>query len=331
MDIYIKSFNRTYLLDRTIASIYHFLNGFNGKVVVLDDGTPNKYLYKIKEKYPSVIIKKSPFYLEKSEAILNNEVPVKLIPATFWRNEVLKGSERFILLEDDMWFTYKIDFSKFSNQINHSKMDMVKLIWLQNQTLISHNIITSTNYFNYTLPKVLTAKAQLFDAVFRTNKWKLGSIAMRLINHKEALLKYYQLYSVAGCVFSKAYYSACWKSDQQNVDELRQISQLLQSKSNFKVGNSVTEFVRTTCKTTASLISKDHLRASVDIFKINHLLNERWLHGDCYAITDFQNNISSKWIERIILEDADAQLLTEWEQWYDAFVLSYRKIGCEVS
>ena len=44
MDIYIKQFNRAYLLHRTIASIYHYLNDFDGRVVVLDDETKKKYL-----------------------------------------------------------------------------------------------------------------------------------------------------------------------------------------------------------------------------------------------------------------------------------------------
>lgn len=331
MDIYVKSFNRPYLLHRCIASIYHYLHGFNGTIVLLDDGTPQKYLDKIQQLYPEIKIKKSPFYDKKSEAILLNKVPEKIIPANFWREEVLKGSERFVLIEDDMWFTNHIDFIDFSNQINDMQMDMVKLIWLQNRALISNVITTSTPFFNHTKPKVLTQNALLFDAVFRTNKWKLGSIAMRLIDHKAALLTYYQLYSVAGCVFSKSYYETCWKNDQQKVDELQQISQLLRSKSTFKVGNSAHEFVRTSCKTAASLISKDHLGVSVDIFKINRLLNERWLQDDHYVITDFQNNISSQWIERIILEDAGEHLLNKWKQWYTAFVLSYRKIGCKVS
>ena len=128
MDIYIKSFNRPYLLHRCIASIYHYLQGFNGTLVVLDDGTPKKYLDKIQQLYPEIKIKKSPFYDQKSEAILSNKVPEKIIPANFWRDEVLKGSERFILIEDDMWFTNHIDFIDFSNQINDMQMDMVKQI-----------------------------------------------------------------------------------------------------------------------------------------------------------------------------------------------------------
>lgn len=83
MDIYIKSFNRAYLLHRTIASIYHYLNGFNGRIVVLDDGTPQRYLDKITELFPNIEIVKSPYYEQKSNDISLNKVPEKVIPANF--------------------------------------------------------------------------------------------------------------------------------------------------------------------------------------------------------------------------------------------------------
>src|SRR5690554_5584840 len=121
MDIYIKSFNRAYLLHRTIASIYHYLNNFNGRIVVLDDGTPQKYLDKIKQLFPEIEIIKSPYYEQKNESILRNEIPVKLIPAMFWKEEVLKGSEHFILLEDDMWFSVRVDFREIIKEVTEDR------------------------------------------------------------------------------------------------------------------------------------------------------------------------------------------------------------------
>lgn len=332
MDIYIKSFNRAYLLHRTIASIYHYLNNFNGRIVVLDDGTPQKYLDKINHLFPHVEIVKSPYYEQKSNDISLNKVPEKVIPANFWRDEVLRGSEYFILLEDDMWFTQPINYKNFVKDIYDLKMDMVKFMWLKNNVLISDGIIQTTEYFKLVDPKVLTKNYFLFDAFFRTNKWKLGSIAKRLFQHKEELLKYYQLYIVAGGIFSKRYYNACWKLDQNNVDELKQISQLLSSKIPFRTGNSNQEILKATYKTTATLISKDHLCATVDIFKINKFLNEEWLKGNSYDISDFEKDIPTEWMKKCIVNNdiLNTNLFAEWEIWYKAFSLSYKKIGCDV-
>ncbi|MEG0916223.1 MAG: hypothetical protein RSF68_04335 [Myroides sp.] len=331
MDVYIKSFNRAYLLHRTIASIYHYLNGFDGRIIVLDDGTPQKYLDKIVELFPDIQIIKSPYYEQKSKDVSLNEVPEKVIPADFWRDEVLKGSECFILLEDDMWFIQPINYKDFTKEVYDLKMDMIKFLWLKNNRLISDNVVQKTEYFNIVQPRVLTKNPFLFDAIFRTNKFKLGSLTIKLFNHKLELLKYYHLYMVAGGVFSKRYYQTCWKSNQNNVDELKQISQLLQSKINSNIGNSNTEILRTTLKTTATLISKENLGTTVDIFKINEILNEEWLVGNTYKIDDFNSDISTDWIKNCILKIINNKsLYSAWDKWYEAFRLSYRKIGSEI-
>lgn len=332
MDIYIKSFNRAYLLHRTIASIYHYLNDFNGRIVVLDDGTPQKYLDKIKWLFPEIEIIKSPYYEQKSKDILSQKVPKKIIPADFWRDEVLKGTEYFILLEDDMWFTQTINYINFSKDVYHSKMDMIKFRWLQNEKLISCNIINSSEYFKIVQPKILIKKAGLFDAVFRTNRLKLRSITRRILNINEELLKYYQLYIVAGGIFSKRYYETCWKSKQNKVDELQQISQLLRSKTTFNVGNTKEEILKATYKTTATLMAKENLGVTVDIFKINEILNNTWYLGNDYGVYNFEQNLPSVWMENHIesFSENGAILKKQWRQWYAAFKESYKNIGCNI-
>ena len=49
VNIFIKSFNRPYYLDRCLQSIENFVEG-DFWVKVLDDGTPEKYLKKIKNR-----------------------------------------------------------------------------------------------------------------------------------------------------------------------------------------------------------------------------------------------------------------------------------------
>ncbi len=59
MDILIKSFNRPYYLDRCIQSVKKFVVNSDYKIIVLEDGTPAKYLNKIIEKHPEVRLLKS--------------------------------------------------------------------------------------------------------------------------------------------------------------------------------------------------------------------------------------------------------------------------------
>ncbi|WCM42476.1 hypothetical protein MG290_02050 [Flavobacterium sp. CBA20B-1] len=327
MDVYIKSFNRPYLLHRTIASIYHFLQHFDARIVVLDDGTPQKYLDKIVNLFPEVEVVKSPYYNQKSAAISSNIVPEKVIPANFWRDEVLKGSEYFILLEDDMWFTTQINYKEFTKNVYDSKTDMIKFRWLKNSLLISENTVAENNYFNLVQPTVFTKNVFLFDAIFRTNFLKLGSITRRLVSFDNELLKYYQLYSVAGAVFSKRYYKVCWQQNQSAVDELNQIAQLLNSGISFNVGHSKQEILKATYKTTATLMSKENLGETVDIFLVNRILNEAWYHEKTYDIDAFSSDLPSAWIENNL---ADEALIVNWQNWYRVFKKSYTAIGCEI-
>lgn len=329
MDIYIKSFNRPYLLHRTIASIYQYLEGFDSQIVVLDDGTPQKYLDKIQQLFPKVNIKKSPYYQQKSNDLLLNKIPPKLIPANFWRDEVLKGSEYFILLEDDMWFTTLINYTNFTADVYENKMDMVKFIWLKNKQLISNRIIKRTKHFNIVSPKVLTKNRCIFDTVFKTNRLMLGSLIMKFVNHEKELLKYYHLYIVAGGVFSKRYYETAWRTSKDKVDELLQIKELLNFKNKLNVGNTAVEVIKATYKFTASSIHKDKFYEEFDVYKFNSILNMMWYNDEIYDVFDFNNDISNDWIKHCFKEYPDKYYI--WKKWYNDFKKSYENFGCSIS
>ena len=113
MEIFIKSFNRPYYLDRCLQSIENFVDG-DFVVKILDDGTPEKYLQKIKEKHPNVEILTSKNYQAKIIAIEENlktgkEIDGFTIPTDLWYNAAKNASEYFIMTEDDVWFTQKIN------------------------------------------------------------------------------------------------------------------------------------------------------------------------------------------------------------------------------
>src|SRR5690554_8006094 len=117
-------------------------------------------------------------------------------------------------------------------------MDMVKFLLLNNSLLISGNIVDSSKNICKVAPELFTKKAKLFEMIFRTNRFKAGGITRRFVDINKELLKYYQLYAVAGGLYSKRYYKACWNHHQDMIDELQQIQQLLQAKEQFCVGNT---------------------------------------------------------------------------------------------
>lgn len=330
MDLYIKSFNRAYLLHRTLESIRQNLIGFDGRIILLDDGTPELLLTELLKTYPNIEIRKSPDYSEKSQAILSNTTPKNVIPTVFWKEEVMKGTDCFILLEDDTWFSEPVDFQTLREEVKHMKMDMVKFMWLGNKKLISKNQTTTAKYVSQVVPELWTRNSVLFDSIFKTNRFK-GKLLFKLFyNFEEELFKYYQLYIVAGGVFSKRYYQTCWENSFDKVDELQQISQLLKSKEVYNVGNTVQEVLKTTIKTTSSLMAKEHLGSTVAVHKINQILNKAWLEGNRYPINDFKNDLPTTWIEKQLENHSEGgkSMIDEWRDWYKDFETSYQKIGC---
>ena len=136
MDILIKSFNRPYYLDRCLQSIYFNCTESDFKIIILDDGTPQKYLDKLQIKFPDISIQKSEFYDLKSEKCDLGLKPVTMeIPISLWITSVQKASEYFVLLEDDFWFTSKINLNKINEQAMIHNLAMLKLFWLPTQLL----------------------------------------------------------------------------------------------------------------------------------------------------------------------------------------------------
>jgi len=109
ISILIKSFFRPYLLDRCLYSIIKNVTG-DYHIVVLDDGTPDEYINKIKEKYPQIQIVNSFYRKEKIEKIEKHLSGDKKyydvrIPSSLWWDEINNSSDFLIFTEDDVWFT----------------------------------------------------------------------------------------------------------------------------------------------------------------------------------------------------------------------------------
>ena len=136
-DIFIKSFNRPFYLDRCIASIEKYVSG-DFRIKVLDDGTPEEYLNKIKNKYQNVEILLSDNYERKIKAIKENLLTGKSvngfeIPTRFWYDNVKKASNYVIVTEDDVWFTQPINVDDLQNQAKKFDINLLKLGWLGNE------------------------------------------------------------------------------------------------------------------------------------------------------------------------------------------------------
>ncbi|MEA5461285.1 glycosyltransferase family A protein [Arcicella sp. LKC2W] len=161
MNIYIKSFNRPFYLDRCIRSIKFNISNYTN-IIILDDGTLSKYIKKLEEIHPDVKWISSGADDNKFELLRNEqfeEIKRKYIePAEFWFNELLnENGDYFLLLEDDVWLVQSLNLELIKHNLINNNCVILKFWWnILEQPLESEKIIylpnnNEVNYFSSSL------------------------------------------------------------------------------------------------------------------------------------------------------------------------------------
>jgi len=336
MDILIKSFNRPYYLDRCIQSIY--LNSQNPefKIIVLDDGTPQKYLNKLLEKYPKIKIAKSDLYDEKAKAIENNTNVNSKIPIKLWVNEAKKASNYFVLIEDDFWFTAAFNLKKFRLNLEADKILMLKLCWLGNSKLLPKKSLPINYLYNSYSPDLYTENPFLFNLIFRFDRFKIRKIlTLFKIYSEERLVNYYTVYATSGAIFKKKYFVSLWKNHKKMVDEGLQLFNAVQyinkRKKNSFFGFANAEIMKTGFLSSATNQNKAYNNIAIDMFTFNKIINESWFIDDFDAMENYPNDLNSDKIITL-LEKSNTVLATfsEWQKWVQEFKNQYTSFGCKI-
>lgn len=337
MDILIKSFNRPYYLDRCIQSIVLNTQNSDYKIVVLDDGTPQKYLDKLLNKYPKIKILKSEFYTEKSIAIANeNNFESTKIPINLWIEAAQNATNFFLLIEDDFWFTKSFNLKKFRLNLEIDKIKMLKLCWLGNSKLLPENINSNNKIYSIYGPKLYTTKPLLFNFIFRLNILKSRKILSYFkIYNEERFLNYYTIYATSGAIFKKKYFLNLWKNHKKTVDEglqlLNAVKFINKKKKSSNFGFSNTELMKTGFLSSASNQNKAFKNVTIDLFAFNKIINEAWFNNDFDAMENFPNDLNAEKMEELLINSNNplAQA-SEWKKWVQAFKNQYIAFGCKI-
>ncbi len=332
MDIFIKSFNRVYYLDRCLHSITLFLKNFNGTIYILDDGTPTQYLETIKVKYPEVIILKSNNYRVKSELIeaRNYNLPQDL-PSQLWYESIKKSSDYCIVLEDDIWFTTEIDITQLEIDCKKECIGLLKLLWIGNKKVIGSKEIKVTNDIVIYQPNLQFKNPFLFSLIYAkyNSLWRKALTVLGLYS-REKEFNYYSIYSVAGAVFRKDYFLSIWKNSDEKVDEKKQLKNALGFSNSHRInfGRSKKEFAKT------GFVSSAFSKKNYSVFTIhdfNAILNQYWLENMNLFCKDLEFDLNENEIKKILKINQKSDLYIEqWEDWMFNFKEGYRKIGCTI-
>lgn len=335
MDIIIKSFNRPFYLDRCITSIYHSVSG-DFKIKVLDDGTPKKYLDKIREKYPEVEILLSDSYKNKIKAIEENIISGKPIngfeiPTKFWYESVKNSSEYVIVTEDDVWFTEPLNLDELTNDAKKFDIHLLKLGWLGNENERKDlNLNSISENLESAQPKDLLLMNKNLMTAFFHNQYKFFTILYKLkfvdnLTH----LKYWSLNSILMGFYKKEYWLEIWKNMNGKVDEKKQLINASvffkkhQKNANF-ISRLKTEAMKTTFQSSATN-SYHEYGFDFDVNQFNYLINEAWLKGDFDAMQNFPKDFSLDYFKNFVSEKIN---IPEFEKWVDKFRTQYENMGC---
>lgn len=337
-EILIKSFNRPYYLDRCIGSIYQYVTGFS-KIKVLDDGTPKRYLDKIRLKYPDVEILLSSQYAEKNRAIEENLVSGKeidgfRIPVKMWKDAVKNSTPFFIMTEDDVWFTGNLDLEAIQTIMLSKDTDLMKL---GNLGKIPDGQKISADRYDIIYPqlKLLTLPKKLAEAFFY-NRYKFFSLLYKLgVVDNATIGQYYDLVSILMGMYRKNYWLKLWESIEDKVDEKRQLMNAsLHYRKNrtnpFLVGVLQVEKMKTTFKSSATN-SYHKYGYDFDVNRFNYIINELWLSNKFDTEENFPDDFSDAYIISILNEYPHTKANPEeWKKWADHFKKQYRDLGCVV-
>lgn len=333
INIFIKSFNRPYYLERCVRSIYENIINTDYKIIILDDGTPQKYLNKITKDFPLVVIKKSELYTHKQEScLLGVEPDDKSIPINMWVDGIKESSDFFLLLEDDIWITKRIKLGYFVDLMKKNRGHLMKFYWLGNKNLIQNKKETVLDSTVLLEPNLFVKQPFLYKLIFyKFNKLKIRKTFKFLkIHTRKKDSAYYSIYSVASALYNKKYFLNLWENHSGVVEEKLQVFNALKYLKN----NKNISFFRTTEEVMATgfcsaATNRKYKNIEFNMFHLNKVINEVWLNNDFNCMENFPKDFSEAYIEGILKKNNSSDfMINNWKKWRAYFISSFESFGC---
>lgn len=333
MDIIIKSFNRPYYLERCIHSIYKFASGFE-KIVVIDDGTPVKYLDKLSELFPNVIIKQNENHLLKSQALENDQQFKGVSPSRSWIEEAKNSSDYFLMIEDDVWFTNEINLDEIIKDMQSKNVYMTKIGW-QGNTKFSYNVQEEqiTSLLTSQNPKNLFLSSKPVMKMLIENRFKFYSILCRLgITNNQTINQYYLFLSISMAIYKKNFWLNTWADSLHTPSEKNLLINASACYARDRKGNkniiarTDKEYLKTTyISSSTSEYHPYNLPFNINAF--NKTLNEAWFLDRLDSCQNFPADFSENYIAAFLPKENIECNAHIWKQWVRKFKEQFKNAG----
>ena len=238
-----------------------------------------------------------------------------------------------MMIEDDVWFTHKINVNDLQEICKKNQISLLKLGWLGNKKDDEFVEISEiTEEILRVKPKNLLLFPEFFNDLFFYNKFKFFTILYKLgIVDNATKQKYWALNSILMGFWQKEYWLHIWKNAKGKVDEKQQLRNASnyyrkhQDNSNF-IARLEKEALKTTFQSSATN-SYHKYGDDFDVNYFNHLINQAWLNGSFDEMQNFPKDFSLEYFEKFLNEKIDK---TAFRNWVLKFKNQYKNLGCEV-
>jgi len=310
MRVFVKTFNRPFYLDRCLRSIRAALRGVT-EVIVLDDGTQQRYLPLLRKRYPTVRFVSSGADDRKYELVRSEQFDELHRSYSgyfqFWAREVgASPDSHVIVIEDDTWFIRSLSLPLLQEVCDQGVLG-VKLWWGD-------------------LPK----------APFATNSAPIQvgpAVTVREIApHINSLDDMWEIWLECMMVYDTRYYTGVYESFEGSIaDENGRLEAALAHITSRMEETPDIHFFRTTERCLAQgwacpgRSDPKYHEVGVKSHVFLDCLNEAWLEGRLDPTENFPYDFSDGYLSRFFARDiSPAQLARYWE-WRRGSVLG----GCE--
>ncbi|MFV0221130.1 hypothetical protein OBK16_01505 [Empedobacter falsenii] len=320
MDILIKSYYRPHLLDRCLRSIYENVVDVNGiQITVLDDGTPQKYLDKIKEKYPQVKFRFSKYREEKIIKLQEHLEGKKnyhdvRIPTDLWYDAIADSSDILIITEDDVWFVDKYDMKFYSEEMNKYGIQILKL----GRDITETKNFSLTETIAYHNPKYIIKSHKLYN-ILLNNSYDIRNKLTKL----NLLPKYWRnelwkMYDIPMAMMRKNYLLYIWKDKYKRVVEDLQLANAvgwdIKTKGKTKYTLLKDRAMDFTARSSAPFNSFN-IEEKFDLIRFNYILNELWYNNEFNEYENYPKDFSVEYLYNILMENESKQFADNWKKW----------------
>lgn len=336
-NIIIKSFNRAYYLQRCLESIERHVSNY-GSIYVLDDGTPRKYLDRIKQLFPKIKLYFSDNADEKANKIEHRDrVSGYDIPSDLWIDTVNNSGDYFLMIEDDVWLTKDVDLLKVSEEMHSNNVHLAKLGW-QGNTKYAYNFKESQlgkNLVAQYASGLFLANEWVMDMLLE-NKYYIFSILCRLgVTNNKTIMEYYNYLSIPMGFYRKDFWLFTWKDSKGRAKEYDLIKIAVawayKNRQNKNVISRLNEEVLKTTYISSAIGDYRNHSSNFDMLAFNHVLNEQWYNRHLNPMENFPKDFNQDYLASFLEGNHNPLLSKEgYRAWCAEFKNQFREAGALV-